>query len=178
MYAHEARSVNRVCSGGVQVVLSLELYRRRPHRLMDNSSLRVRVLEFGTRTRLRVYRFQKEPTCRCANWSGDEIAIASPFGLTAGCTSTKHRLYPACFVATTPALHPLAVRVIPPCIRRSIVVRNTVSIPACAPGSYEVIALARSERVVATLVPFVRSIYNPICTIAYSFIPRALRFFM
>jgi len=61
-------------------------------------------------------------------------AVDIPFGLTAGCTSIKHRLYPACFVATTPALHPPAIRVIPPCIRRSIVIRNTVS--------YELIALA------------------------------------
>jgi len=46
LYTHKARSANRVCSK--LFPLGLVLHRRRP---MDNSSLRVRVLEFSTRTK-------------------------------------------------------------------------------------------------------------------------------
>jgi len=73
LYAHKARSANRVCSGGVQVVLSPRLHRLLP---IGNSSLRLRVLEFGTRTQTVCVRFTDKPTRCRANWSGDEIAIA------------------------------------------------------------------------------------------------------
>jgi len=86
----EARSANQVCSGGVQVVLSYTPPTNgqlQPSRACNGNS----VHEHGRR----VYHPRNKLTRRCANWSGDEIAIGSHRRIHHGQTSTLPSLFVA-----------------------------------------------------------------------------------
>ena len=112
LYTHKARSTNRVCSGGVQVVLSWTPPTPTNGQLQP-SRARTGIQHKNKSCVYTVHGTRNKPTCRRANWSDDEFAITS-----GGHSFQSHRqvhwrqtltLPWQFFFATTPALHPPAV---------------------------------------------------------------------
>jgi len=130
-YAHKARSANRVCSGGVQKEPP-------PTTLGLWTTPAFSCVEWNTKSVCTVHGTSPHAVARIGAATESPSPPASgghPSGLTAGCTSVKHRLY-------------------------DIIVRNTVTIFGCAPIK---LSSNRPSLVVGTQiqhggVPFIRSV--------------------